>query len=243
MSGRGPDLPRSWLGAIRITRPSANRPTRASTSSATASWARSASASRIMAGGSRAWRRANVEPGETGWMGGNTGERVEFAEFYKDLNFEQFLPPERTICNGPIAYIGQQEVANDIALFKRALAEAGAQSRGDVPVRAGAGLAGALLPQRILSERRTVFVRAGRRDETRVQGHRGRGLHPAAGRSGAARHLRHDRADAHHRRVPQIRRGADRRAESRARRGCPKIACAITSAGEAGTVRTRTTCR
>jgi 5-methyltetrahydropteroyltriglutamate--homocysteine methyltransferase len=68
------------------------------------------------------------EPGETGWMGGNTGERVEFAEFYKDLNFEQFLPPERTICNGPISYIGQQEVANDIALFKRALAEAGARA-------------------------------------------------------------------------------------------------------------------
>jgi 5-methyltetrahydropteroyltriglutamate--homocysteine methyltransferase len=68
------------------------------------------------------------EPGETGWMGGNSGERVEFAEFYKDLNFEQFLPPERTICNGPIAYIGQQEVVNDIALFKRALAEAGARA-------------------------------------------------------------------------------------------------------------------
>ena len=69
-----------------------------------------------------------VQPGETGWMGGQSGERVEFAEFYKDLNFEQFLPPERTICNGPIAYIGQQEVANDIALFKRALAEAGARA-------------------------------------------------------------------------------------------------------------------
>lgn len=68
------------------------------------------------------------DPGESGWMGANTGERVEFAEFYKDLNFEQFLPPERTICNGPIAYIGQQEVANDIALFKRALAEAGARA-------------------------------------------------------------------------------------------------------------------
>jgi len=69
-----------------------------------------------------------VNPGETGWMGGNAGERVEFAEFYKDLNFEQFMPPERTICNGPIAYIGQQEVANDIALFKRSLAEAGARA-------------------------------------------------------------------------------------------------------------------
>ncbi|MGD0136887.1 MAG: cobalamin-independent methionine synthase II family protein [Bryobacteraceae bacterium] len=69
-----------------------------------------------------------VQPGETGWMGGNTGERLEFAEFYKDLNFERLLPPERTICNGPISYIGQQEVANDIAHFKRALAEAGARA-------------------------------------------------------------------------------------------------------------------
>jgi 5-methyltetrahydropteroyltriglutamate--homocysteine methyltransferase len=69
-----------------------------------------------------------VNPGETGWMGANTGERVEFAEFYKDLNFEQFLPPERTICNGPITYIGQQEVANDVAQFKRSLAEAGARA-------------------------------------------------------------------------------------------------------------------
>jgi 5-methyltetrahydropteroyltriglutamate--homocysteine methyltransferase len=68
-----------------------------------------------------------MKPGETGWMGGNTGERVEFAEFYKDLNFEQFLPPERTICNGPITYIGQQEVANDLAIFKAALADAHAK--------------------------------------------------------------------------------------------------------------------
>ncbi len=59
-----------------------------------------------------------VKPGETGWMGGASGERMEFAEFYKDLNFEALLPPERAICNGPISYIGQQEVANDIALFQ-----------------------------------------------------------------------------------------------------------------------------
>ncbi len=105
---------------------------------------------------SPAWRRAKRIRAKSGWMGGNTGERVEFAEFYKDLNFEQFLPAERTICNGPIAYIGQQEVANDIALFKRALGGSRSASRGDIPVRAGAGLAGTLLPQRILLERRAV---------------------------------------------------------------------------------------
>jgi 5-methyltetrahydropteroyltriglutamate--homocysteine methyltransferase len=69
-----------------------------------------------------------VKPGESGWMGGNTGERVEFAEFYKSLNFEKLLPPEVTICNGPISYIGEQEVANDLAVFKNALAEAGVRA-------------------------------------------------------------------------------------------------------------------
>jgi 5-methyltetrahydropteroyltriglutamate--homocysteine methyltransferase len=68
-----------------------------------------------------------VNPGETGWMGANTGERAEFAEFYKDLNFEQFLTPDRVICNGPISYIGQQEVANDLAVFKAALNDAEVQ--------------------------------------------------------------------------------------------------------------------
>jgi 5-methyltetrahydropteroyltriglutamate--homocysteine methyltransferase len=68
-----------------------------------------------------------VSPGDPGWMGMRTGERPECAEFYKDLGFEQFLPPERVIVNGPIGYIGQQEVAQDIALFKSALADSGAK--------------------------------------------------------------------------------------------------------------------
>jgi 5-methyltetrahydropteroyltriglutamate--homocysteine methyltransferase len=67
------------------------------------------------------------KPGETAWMGQGTGERVEFAEFYRDLNFERFLPPQRVICAGPISYMGHQEVANDLALFKAALAESGAK--------------------------------------------------------------------------------------------------------------------
>ena len=69
-----------------------------------------------------------INPGETAWMGGNTGERAEFAEFYKAVKFEKLLPPEVTICNGPISYIGEQEVANDLAVFKNALAEAGARA-------------------------------------------------------------------------------------------------------------------
>jgi 5-methyltetrahydropteroyltriglutamate--homocysteine methyltransferase len=57
-------------------------------------------------------------------MGHGTGERTEFAEFYKDLGFERFLPPERVICSGPITYIGQEEVKKDLELFKTSLAQA-----------------------------------------------------------------------------------------------------------------------
>ena len=67
-----------------------------------------------------------VQPGE-GWMGHNTGERKEFAEFYHDLGFERFMPPERVVCTGPISYIGQQEVASDIAFYQAALADSGAK--------------------------------------------------------------------------------------------------------------------
>ncbi|HEX5431716.1 MAG TPA: hypothetical protein VFW83_07105, partial [Bryobacteraceae bacterium] len=35
--------------------------------------------------------KRKTKPGESGWMGSGSGERTEFAEFYKDLGFEQFL--------------------------------------------------------------------------------------------------------------------------------------------------------
>jgi 5-methyltetrahydropteroyltriglutamate--homocysteine methyltransferase len=60
-------------------------------------------------------------------MGHNTGERKEFAEFYRDLGFERFFPPERVVCTGPVSYIGHAEVASDIAFYKAALAESGAK--------------------------------------------------------------------------------------------------------------------
>ena len=62
------------------------------------------------------------KPGESAWMGQGSGERAEFDEFYKELGF---MPQaeERAICNGPISYIGQEEVKNDINMFKAALAE------------------------------------------------------------------------------------------------------------------------
>jgi 5-methyltetrahydropteroyltriglutamate--homocysteine methyltransferase len=64
-----------------------------------------------------------IKEGEPGWMSLHTGERIEFADFYKELSWG--APTERVICNGPIAYIGQAEVAADIARFKTALAASG----------------------------------------------------------------------------------------------------------------------
>jgi 5-methyltetrahydropteroyltriglutamate--homocysteine methyltransferase len=67
-----------------------------------------------------------IKSGEAGWMGQGSGERAEFADFYKDLGF---MSPatERAICNGPISYIGHKEVNEDVNLFKAALKESGAK--------------------------------------------------------------------------------------------------------------------
>jgi 5-methyltetrahydropteroyltriglutamate--homocysteine methyltransferase len=64
-----------------------------------------------------------LKPGEAPFMALQTNERIEFADFYKEL---QFIPsaPERAICNAPITYIGPQEIQKEIALFKSALADA-----------------------------------------------------------------------------------------------------------------------
>jgi len=63
-----------------------------------------------------------LKPGESGWMGHGSGERAEFADFYKELGFMP-SPMERAICSGPISFIGQAEVQSDIANFKAAFAE------------------------------------------------------------------------------------------------------------------------
>jgi 5-methyltetrahydropteroyltriglutamate--homocysteine methyltransferase len=67
-----------------------------------------------------------LKPEEPAFMALETGERLEFAEFYKELPFMQ-APAERTICSGPITYIGQEEVKNDLETFRAALAESGAK--------------------------------------------------------------------------------------------------------------------
>ena len=64
-----------------------------------------------------------VSPGEAGWMSLRTGERLEFAEFYKELNWPS--PNERVVCSGAITYIGHDEVRGDIERFRNALAGAG----------------------------------------------------------------------------------------------------------------------
>ena len=63
-----------------------------------------------------------VNPDDPGWMSLRTGERIEFADFYKTLNWP--TPTERVVCTGPVSYIGNEEVKKDTALFKASLSEA-----------------------------------------------------------------------------------------------------------------------
>jgi 5-methyltetrahydropteroyltriglutamate--homocysteine methyltransferase len=64
-----------------------------------------------------------LKAGEAPFMALGTGERIEFADFYKDLQFMP-APSERAICSGPICYIGAEEVKRDLEFFRGALAEA-----------------------------------------------------------------------------------------------------------------------
>ncbi|HEX5420790.1 MAG TPA: cobalamin-independent methionine synthase II family protein [Gammaproteobacteria bacterium] len=62
---------------------------------------------------------------EPGWMSQRTGERIEFADFYKDMGW--LAPAERVVCSGPIRYIGEDEIAKDLGRYKAALSEAEVQ--------------------------------------------------------------------------------------------------------------------
>jgi len=66
-----------------------------------------------------------VTPDDPAWMSLHTGERLEFAEFYKD--FSWVMPGERVVVVGPITFIGTGEVRRDIDAFKAALKDAGKQ--------------------------------------------------------------------------------------------------------------------
>jgi 5-methyltetrahydropteroyltriglutamate--homocysteine methyltransferase len=67
-----------------------------------------------------------LKPGEPAFMALETGERLEFADFYKTLSF-MAAPDSRAICSGPISWIGQQEAEHDLSDFRTALAEANVQ--------------------------------------------------------------------------------------------------------------------
>jgi 5-methyltetrahydropteroyltriglutamate--homocysteine methyltransferase len=72
-----------------------------------------------------------VKPGEPPTMSAGTAERQEFAEFYAELARQGggaaaiASVPNRVIVDGPIKYIGHEEVKRDVELFKTALAAAG----------------------------------------------------------------------------------------------------------------------
>ena len=72
------------------------------------------------------------EAGEAIYMSLQTGERIEFKEFYDDqmsglAGRARSAPPERVICNGDITYIGEAEVSTDIDMFQAAFGEASIQ--------------------------------------------------------------------------------------------------------------------
>src|SRR5437667_10356430 len=64
-----------------------------------------------------------LKPGEAPYMALQTNERIEFADFYRELQFLP-VPSERAVCGSPVTYSGQDEVKRDIQLFKAALATA-----------------------------------------------------------------------------------------------------------------------
>jgi len=68
-------------------------------------------------------RMRPLKPGEAAYMALQTNERIEFADFYRELQFLP-TPSERAVCSSPVSYIGQEEVQQDIQLFKSALAKA-----------------------------------------------------------------------------------------------------------------------
>ena len=67
-----------------------------------------------------------LKAGESAFMTLQTGERLEFAEFYAQLPFFASTD-ERAIVSGPIQFIGEEEVRGDLETFRAALAESGVQ--------------------------------------------------------------------------------------------------------------------
>ncbi|MBV9768662.1 MAG: cobalamin-independent methionine synthase II family protein [Bryobacterales bacterium] len=69
-----------------------------------------------------------LKPAEPAFMTLETGERLEFADFYKELAFFA-ATEERAVVSGPIAFTGQEEVRKDLTTFQAALAESGTKPK------------------------------------------------------------------------------------------------------------------
>ena len=182
-----------------------------------------------------------LKPGEPAFMTFQTGERLEFADFYKEMPF--FAPGEtRAICAGPIAFTGQQDVKKDMELFHSALGEAGTKpTETFMCVLAPGWLEHFFLNEYYSSDEEYLFALA---DAMKPE-------YKAVVDAGFVLQL-DDPAlpDTYDMIVPmpgieEYRKFAEVRVDAmnHALRGFPKTGFVITSAGEAGTARTRTTCR
>ena len=63
-----------------------------------------------------------LKTGEAPIMAMQTNERLEFAEFYREMEFLP-IPAERAVCNGAVRFIGQEEIKRDIELLRSTLVE------------------------------------------------------------------------------------------------------------------------
>ncbi|HUB94394.1 MAG TPA: cobalamin-independent methionine synthase II family protein [Stellaceae bacterium] len=84
---------------------------------------------------SYAWRRLSgwdyAQPGQVAMLAGRR-DRIEFADFYKELDGTGFissnsLTPRQPVFTGPITYVGQDAVRTDMANLKAGLAGAPAE--------------------------------------------------------------------------------------------------------------------
>ena len=69
-----------------------------------------------------------LKPGETYSTSGRTNDRLAFPDFYSQTsNYFAYYPPQiwtqKAVCSGPLAYIGQAAIQQEIDLFTQALGE------------------------------------------------------------------------------------------------------------------------
>ena len=173
-------------------------------------------------------------------MSQRTNERIEFADFYATLGNFRNTSPERLVCVAPLSFKGDGEIQSDIRLFADELDSVNSTEQFMCALAPG-WIEHGLWNEYYKTDEEFLFAIAeAMRPE--YQRYRRQRLHSATGRPGTPRHVRHDRAVAIDRGLPQVRRAPQWRPRTMRSRASPKIACATTSAGAAGTARTRTTC-